>query len=265
MIEVLDTDITRLDVDAIANAANTHLTHGGGVAGAISRAGGPAVQEESSRERADRPRRGRRDDRRRHAVPLGHPRGDDGARRDHERRRHPPRHARRRCARPTSWARGHWRWSRSARASAASRWTRRPRSRSRRSGRTWRPARGSSASCSRSTASGRARRSKRRSTRRRDRRALEAAPGPDPPGQDLHLAGGGRAVRDRRPLPRGDRLPARRHRPPAAPRGERRALCCVRRERRDGSCGSGRSRREEMLTVLERLHLVSRRRDQTKH
>jgi O-acetyl-ADP-ribose deacetylase len=46
-IEVLETDITALDVDAIANAANTRLLHGGGVAGAISRAGGPAVQEES--------------------------------------------------------------------------------------------------------------------------------------------------------------------------------------------------------------------------
>jgi O-acetyl-ADP-ribose deacetylase len=46
-IEVLDTDITRLDVDAIANAANTRLMHGGGVAGAISRAGGPVVQRES--------------------------------------------------------------------------------------------------------------------------------------------------------------------------------------------------------------------------
>jgi O-acetyl-ADP-ribose deacetylase len=48
-IEVLETDITKLDVDAIANAANTELKHGGGVAGAISRAGGPAVQEESDR------------------------------------------------------------------------------------------------------------------------------------------------------------------------------------------------------------------------
>jgi O-acetyl-ADP-ribose deacetylase len=50
-IEVLDTDITQLDVDAIANAANTRLLHGGGVAGAIARAGGDAVQAES-RERA---------------------------------------------------------------------------------------------------------------------------------------------------------------------------------------------------------------------
>jgi O-acetyl-ADP-ribose deacetylase (regulator of RNase III) len=47
MIEVLDTDITALEVDAIANAANTHLLHGGGVAGAIVRAGGSAVQDES--------------------------------------------------------------------------------------------------------------------------------------------------------------------------------------------------------------------------
>ena len=46
-IEVLDTDITTLEVDAIANAANTDLAHGGGVAGAISRAGGPSVQQES--------------------------------------------------------------------------------------------------------------------------------------------------------------------------------------------------------------------------
>ena len=50
-IEVLDTDITRLDVDAIANAANTELLHGGGVAAAIARAGGSAVDRES-RERA---------------------------------------------------------------------------------------------------------------------------------------------------------------------------------------------------------------------
>jgi O-acetyl-ADP-ribose deacetylase (regulator of RNase III) len=48
VIEVLDTDITKLQVDAIANAANTDLKHGGGVAGAISRAGGPVVQRESS-------------------------------------------------------------------------------------------------------------------------------------------------------------------------------------------------------------------------
>jgi O-acetyl-ADP-ribose deacetylase len=46
-IEVLDGDITELAVDAIANAANTELKHGGGVAGAIVRAGGASIQRES--------------------------------------------------------------------------------------------------------------------------------------------------------------------------------------------------------------------------
>jgi O-acetyl-ADP-ribose deacetylase (regulator of RNase III) len=51
VIDVLDADITQLEVDAIANAANTRLMHGGGVAGAIARAGGPQIARES-RERA---------------------------------------------------------------------------------------------------------------------------------------------------------------------------------------------------------------------
>jgi O-acetyl-ADP-ribose deacetylase (regulator of RNase III) len=46
-LEVIAADVTKLEVDAIANAANTELKHGGGVAGAISRAGGPDVQRES--------------------------------------------------------------------------------------------------------------------------------------------------------------------------------------------------------------------------
>ena len=46
-IEVIDGDVTALEVDAIANAANTELRHGGGVAGAISRTGGPQIQRES--------------------------------------------------------------------------------------------------------------------------------------------------------------------------------------------------------------------------
>lgn len=40
-------DITSENVDAIVNAANSRLVHGGGVAGAIVRAGGRAIQDES--------------------------------------------------------------------------------------------------------------------------------------------------------------------------------------------------------------------------
>jgi O-acetyl-ADP-ribose deacetylase (regulator of RNase III) len=50
-LEVHQADVTQLDVDAIANAANTRLLHGGGVAAAIARAGGPELERES-RERA---------------------------------------------------------------------------------------------------------------------------------------------------------------------------------------------------------------------
>jgi O-acetyl-ADP-ribose deacetylase (regulator of RNase III) len=46
--EVRQADVTTLEVDAIANAANTRLLHGGGVAGAIARAGGQDVQRESN-------------------------------------------------------------------------------------------------------------------------------------------------------------------------------------------------------------------------
>ncbi|HEY2636951.1 MAG TPA: macro domain-containing protein [Solirubrobacteraceae bacterium] len=46
-IEALDTDITTLDVDAITNAANTELRHGGGVAAAIARAAGRELDQES--------------------------------------------------------------------------------------------------------------------------------------------------------------------------------------------------------------------------
>ncbi len=45
--QIVEGDITTEDVDAIVNAANSHLAHGGGVAWAISRAGGKTIQQES--------------------------------------------------------------------------------------------------------------------------------------------------------------------------------------------------------------------------
>jgi O-acetyl-ADP-ribose deacetylase (regulator of RNase III) len=46
-LEVVQADVTQLDVDAITNAANTQLLHGGGVAAAIQRAAGERLAEES--------------------------------------------------------------------------------------------------------------------------------------------------------------------------------------------------------------------------
>jgi O-acetyl-ADP-ribose deacetylase (regulator of RNase III) len=45
-IALLQGDLTEMDVDAIVNAANNDLQLGGGVAGAIRRKGGPAIQQE---------------------------------------------------------------------------------------------------------------------------------------------------------------------------------------------------------------------------
>ena len=48
-LRLVQGDITERDLDAIVNAANSYLQHGGGVAGAIVRKGGHIIQEESDR------------------------------------------------------------------------------------------------------------------------------------------------------------------------------------------------------------------------
>jgi len=49
VIKLVNGDITDRHVDAIVNAANSYLKHGGGVAAAIVRKGGRIVQEESDK------------------------------------------------------------------------------------------------------------------------------------------------------------------------------------------------------------------------
>jgi O-acetyl-ADP-ribose deacetylase (regulator of RNase III) len=49
VLELVEGDITEMQTDAIVNAANAQLILGGGVAGAIRRKGGPAIQQECNR------------------------------------------------------------------------------------------------------------------------------------------------------------------------------------------------------------------------
>ena len=48
-LRLVQGDITERDVNAIVNAANSYLQHGGGVAGAIVKKGGKIIQEESNK------------------------------------------------------------------------------------------------------------------------------------------------------------------------------------------------------------------------
>lgn len=48
-LELIEGDITEMTTDAIVNAANSYLKHGGGVAGAIVRKGGRIIQDESDK------------------------------------------------------------------------------------------------------------------------------------------------------------------------------------------------------------------------
>jgi O-acetyl-ADP-ribose deacetylase (regulator of RNase III) len=49
ILRLVQGDLTHRDVDAIVNAANSSLRHGGGVAGAIVRKGGQSIQDESDK------------------------------------------------------------------------------------------------------------------------------------------------------------------------------------------------------------------------
>jgi O-acetyl-ADP-ribose deacetylase (regulator of RNase III) len=49
-IDIVQGDITKIECDALVNAANNHFWMGGGVAGALKRAGGPEIEAEAMKQ-----------------------------------------------------------------------------------------------------------------------------------------------------------------------------------------------------------------------
>ena len=80
-IILMQGDLTEMDVDAIVNAANNDLQLGGGVAGAIRRKGGEAIQRECDAIGSIPGRRRGNHDGRQAARPLRDPCGEHAARR----------------------------------------------------------------------------------------------------------------------------------------------------------------------------------------
>ena len=94
-VHLAKTDITTMPVDAVVNPANSLGIMGGGVAGALSRTGGPVHPARGDVAGADRRRRGGGDERRATSGEAGHSCAHDGrARHQGGRRERPARDAR---------------------------------------------------------------------------------------------------------------------------------------------------------------------------